>query len=92
MDPQVSKEEVPSYEIVEEKIKQIDSAIIILRIFYILEHISYKFQLLKNNKICTVEISKKLLDELKDGNPTSEEKLMETLNLHIQRSDCWNEI
>jgi len=92
MDPQVSREDVPSYEIVEEKIKQIDSAIIILRTFYVLDHISYKFQLLKNNKICTIEIPKKLLDDLKNGIPASEAKLTEMLNLHIQRSDCWSEL
>ena len=37
---QVTKEVVPSFEIVEEKIKDIDGAVIIFRVFYIPESLS----------------------------------------------------
>jgi hypothetical protein len=89
MDRQVTKHEVPSYEIVEEKIREIDGSIIVLRIFYIFMEIVYKFQLIKNDKLCTVEIPRKLLEGLKGRNPILEEKLAEILDSSLQQSDCW---
>jgi hypothetical protein len=89
MDRQVTKHEVPSYAIVEEKIREIDASIIVLRIFYIFMEIVYKFQLIKNDKLCTVEIPRKLLEELKSRNPILEEKLTEILDASLQESDCW---
>jgi len=89
MDRQVTKHEVPSYEIVEEKIREIDASIIVLRIFYIFMDIVYKFQLIKNDKLCTVEIPRKLLEGLKSRNPLFEEKLTEILDASLQESDCW---
>ncbi len=87
MDPQVPKEEVPSYEKVEEKIRQLDGTVIILRVFYIIENISYNFQLLKNNKMCSVEIPRKLLEDLKDGNPSTEEELTRILKTCLKGSN-----
>ncbi len=92
MDRQVSKREVPSYEIVEEKIREIDGSIIVLRIFYIFMHIAYKFQLIKNDKLCTVEIPRKMLEELGSRNPVLEEKLAELLDASLQESDCWVQV
>lgn len=89
MDRQVTKHEVPSYDIVEEKIREIDGSIIVLRIFYIFMEIVYKFQLIKNDKLCTVEIPRKLLEGLKSRNPVLEEKLAELLDEALQESDCW---
>jgi len=89
MDRQVTKHEVPSYEIVEEKIREIDGSIIVLRIFYIFMEIVYKFQLIKNDKLCTVEIPRKLLEGLKGRNPVFEQKLAEILDEALQESDCW---
>jgi len=89
MDRQVTKHEVPSYEIVEEKIREIDASIIVLRIFYIFMEIVYKFQLIKNDKLCTVEIPRKLLEGLKSRNPILEDKLTEILDASLQESDCW---
>ncbi|UCD34371.1 MAG: hypothetical protein JSU90_08720 [Nitrospiraceae bacterium] len=89
MDRQVTKNEVPSYEIVEEKIREIDGSIIVLRIFYIFMHIAYKFQFIKNDKLCTVEIPRKLLEGLKGRNPLLEEKLTELLDSSLQHADCW---
>ncbi|MBI4681997.1 MAG: hypothetical protein HY757_02715 [Nitrospirae bacterium] len=89
MDRQVTKHEVPSYEIVEEKIREIDASIIVLRIFYIFMQIVYKFQLIKNDKLCTVEIPRKLLEGLEGRNPILEEKLTEILDSSLQQSECW---
>lgn len=92
MDRQVTKYEVPSYEIVEEKIKEIDGSIIVLRIFYIFMQIAYKFQLIKNDKLCTVEIPRKMLEGLRSRNPILEEKLMELLDESLQHTDCWVQV
>ncbi len=90
MDRQVTKEEVPSYEIVAEKIREIDGSIIILRIFYIFMHIAYKFQVIKNDKLCTVEIPRKLLEGLRSRNLILEEELSRILYASLEHSDCWN--
>jgi hypothetical protein len=92
MDRQVSKSEVPSYEIVEEKIKEIDGSIIVLRIFYIFMQIAYKFQLIKNDKLCSVEIPRKLLEGLDNSNASFDDELTRILDTSIQHSDCWNKI
>ncbi|MBI5055352.1 MAG: hypothetical protein HZB61_01860 [Nitrospirae bacterium] len=92
MDRQVTKEEVPSYELVEEKIKEIDGSIIILRIFYIFMHIAYKFQLIKNDKLCTVEVPRRLLEGLKSGNIILEKELNEIIYESLEGSDCWNKV
>ncbi len=92
MDRQVTKSQVPSYEIVEEKIKEIDGSIIVLRIFYIFMQIAYKFQLIKNDKLCTVEIPRKMLEGLRSRNPILEEKLMELLDESLQHTDCWVQV
>lgn len=89
MDRQVTKHEVPSYDLVEEKIREIDPSIIVLRIFYIFMEIVYKFQLIKNDKLCTVEIPRKLLEGLKSRNPVFEEKLAEILDASLQESESW---
>lgn len=92
MDRQVSKYEVPAYELVEEKIKEIDGSIIIFRIFYIFMQIAYKFQLIKNDSLCTVEIPRTLLEGLRVGNALFEEELIRLLDSSIQHSDCWNKV
>ena len=92
MDRQVSKYEVPSYEIVEEKIKEIDGSIIVFRIFYIFMQISYKFQLIKNDRLCTIEIPRKMLEGLKARNVMLEEELTRLLDSTIQHADCWNKV
>jgi hypothetical protein len=92
MDRQVSKNEVPAYEIVEEKIKEIDGSIIVFRIFYLFMQIVYKFQLIKNDKLCTVEIPRKLLEELKGSNTVLEDELNRILDSSLVHSDCWNKV
>lgn len=92
MDRQVTRHEVPSYDIVEEKIKEIDGSIIVLRIFYIFMQIVYKFHLIKNDKLCTVEIPRRLLEGLKARNSMFEDELNRILDSSIQHSDCWNKV
>jgi hypothetical protein len=92
MDRQVSKHEVPSYDIVEEKIKEIDGSIIVFRIFYIFMQIAYKFQLIKNDRLCTIEIPRTMLEGLKARNAMLEEELTQLLDSTIQHADCWNKV
>lgn len=92
MDRQVSRKDVPSFEIVEEKIKEIDGSIIVLRIFYIFMHIAYKFQLIKNDKLCSIEIPRKLLEGVKGRDSVLEEELIRILDTNIQHADSWNKI
>ncbi len=92
MDRQVSRKDVPSFEIVEEKIKEIDGSIIVLRIFYIFMHIAYKFQLIKNDKLCSIEIPRKLLEGVRGRNSVLEEELTRILDSNIQHADCWNKV
>jgi hypothetical protein len=92
MDRQVSRKDVPSFEIVEEKIKEIDGSIIVLRIFYIFMHIAYKFQLIKNDKLCSIEIPRKLLEGVRGRNSVLEEELTRILDTNIQHADGWNKI
>ncbi|HDZ62629.1 MAG TPA: hypothetical protein ENH40_05745 [Nitrospirae bacterium] len=88
----VTEERVPSYEAVKEKIKQIDNTIIIYRVFYNFDNLSYRFQLIKKDKMCIVEISKTLLDELKNNGSSSDQKLAQILKLNTSSSDCWNKV
>ena len=92
MDRQVERKDVPSYELVEEKIKEIDGSIIVLRIFYIFMHIAYKFQLIKNDKLCSVVIPRKLLEGLNNQNGSLEDELTRILDNKLQHTDCWNKV
>jgi hypothetical protein len=91
-DPIVSEDKIPSYKIVEEKIRQIDNTVIIARIFYLPNAQLYRFQLIKKNKMCMMEIPKKLLDTLKTNGASAEEDLKNILKLYIQHPDAWVEL
>jgi hypothetical protein len=54
--------------------------------------IVYKFQLIKNDKLCTVEIPRKLLEELKGSNTVLEDELNRILDSSLVHSDCWNKV
>ncbi len=90
MGMQVTKDIVPSFEIVEDKIKDMDGAVIIFRIFYIPEKLTYSFQLLRNNRICMFEITRQLLDDLKNRRPSADDELTNILNTHLKDSGCWS--
>jgi hypothetical protein len=91
-DPIVAEDKIPAYETVEEKIRQIDNTVIIARTFYVPDNLLYRFQLVKKNKMCMMEIPKKLLDDLKNNGETSEEDLKNIIQLYIQHTDSWVEI
>ncbi|HDH06074.1 MAG TPA: hypothetical protein ENH01_10270 [Nitrospirae bacterium] len=88
-DPMVTEKEVPSYDIVAEKIKEIDNTIIIYRIFYLFNTFVYKFQLIKKDKLCIVEIPRSLLENLSKDGTDSEQELSKILDLNIENPECW---
>jgi hypothetical protein len=90
-DPIVTEDKVPSYDIIEQKIKEIDNTIIVYRIFYLLNTFMYRFQLIKKDKMCMLEIPRTLLEELGKDGTASERELMRILNLKIESSECWLE-
>lgn len=92
MDPQVSEDRVPAYDIIEATIKQLDNTVIIFRIFYILDRFVYKLQLLKKDTMCVVEIPKKLLLAAKNGDHESERQLTLTLTSSIESTECWHKV
>ena len=91
-DPLVSEEKVPSYEIIEQKIREIDNTIIIYRVYYLLNSFTYRFQLIKKNQMCIIEIPRRLLESLSHDGTTSERKLTHILNSNIDNVECWNDI
>jgi hypothetical protein len=90
-DPLVAENDVPSFNVIEEKIKEIDNTIIIYRIYYLLNTFTYRFQLIKKDKMCILEIPRMLLEDLSKDGTTSEQKVSKILNLYIEDSDCWTE-
>jgi hypothetical protein len=91
IDPRVSEENVPAYKIIEEKIRELDNTVIIARTYYIFDNLNftYRFQLVKKDKMCMMDIPKKLLDDLKKRSATAEQEVMEILKDHILNSNCW---
>ncbi|RJQ46756.1 MAG: hypothetical protein C4538_06185 [Nitrospiraceae bacterium] len=92
MDPRVSEDKVPAYDIIEAKIRQIDNTVIIFRIFYMLDTFIFKFQFLKKDTMCIVELPKKLLLDVKSGDVESERRLTDILISSIESSDCWKKV
>jgi hypothetical protein len=94
VDPRVSEENVPAYNKVAEKISEIDNTIIIARTYYIFDNLnfSYRFQLFKKDKMCMVDIPKKMLDDLEKNKVGTEQELHDLLRLHVQDSNCWTNI
>ncbi len=91
-DPLVKANDVPSYMAVEEKIKEIDNTIIIFRIFYLFNSFIFRFQLIKKNKMCILEIPRSLLENLNKDGTRAERELLKILNMKIDDIDCWNDI
>jgi len=91
-DPIVSEETVPSYETVKEKISRMDSTILISRIFFIPDNLTYRFQLIKKGKKCMMEIARSLLDNLKNDSLNSEEELDNILKSYIEHPERWSEV
>jgi len=88
-DPLVTEDKVPSYGVVEQKIKEIDSTIIVYRIFYLFTSFIYRFQLIRKDKMCVLEIPRVLLEKIgKDGSEADNE-LFTVLSQNIEDSECW---
>lgn len=70
----MKKDEVPGYNIVEDKIREIDKEISIERVAYDSSRMAYKFHLIKDGRKCGVVFSDDFLDDLNDftGSKTSE--------------------
>lgn len=91
-DPIVAEKDVPSFEIIEKKIKEIDTSIIIFRIYYFFSSMSYRFQLIRKDKMCMLEIPRALLENLGSDGVSSDHELSEILRLNIENEDCWVEV
>jgi hypothetical protein len=92
MDPRVSEDKVPAYDIVENKIRQFDNTVIIFRIFYMLNTFIYKFQLLRKDKLCILEIPKKMLLDLRNGDVIADKEMTRILESCLDSSDCWKSV
>ena len=92
IDPLVSEDKVPSYNVVEEIIKEIDHTIIIYRIYYLLGVSIYRFQLIKKDKMCIIEIPRALLESLGTDGTRGAQQLSEIINTKIEDEECWFEL
>lgn len=90
-DPVVTEDKIPAYRVVEETIRQIDNNVIITKIFYLPGTLTYRFQLIKKNKMCMMEVPKKVLDHVKTDGLSAREELNNILKLYVQQSECWVE-
>ena len=92
IDPLVSEDKVPSYNVVEEIIKEIDHTIIIYRVYYLLGVSIYRFQLIKKDKMCIMEIPKALLENVGLDGTKAEQQLSKIINAKIEDEGCWAEL
>lgn len=92
MDPRVSEDKVPAYDIVESKIRQFDNTVIIFRIFYMLDTFIFKFQLLRKDKLCILEIPKRMLLDLRNGDLIADREMTRILESCLDSSDCWKNV
>jgi hypothetical protein len=92
MDPRVSEDKVPAYDIVENKIRQFDNTVIIFRIFYMLDTFIFKFQLLRKDKLCILEVPKKMLLDLRNGDLIADKEMTRILESCLDSSDCWKNV
>lgn len=90
-DPLVTQDKVPSYGMVEQKIKEIDNTIIVYRIYYLFNSFTFRFQLIKKDKMCVLEIPRVLLESVGKDGSEAEHKLFALLNRKIEDSECWKE-
>lgn len=92
LDPLMSEDKVPSYNAVEDIIREIDHTIIIYRVYYLLGIYIYKFQLIKKDKMCVVEIPRGLLESLGTDGTKAENELSKIINTKIEDEECWYEL
>ncbi len=90
-DPVVAEKDVPAFNFLAARIREIDNTIIIFRVYYFFRTRIYRFQLLKKNRMCIIEIHRDLLESIGKNGTSSERKLEEILDLNIEDPECWNE-
>ena len=89
-DPLVEEKDIPSYDIIARKIREIDNTIIIFRVYYFFTTRIYRFQLIKKDKMCVIEIPRDVLENLGKDGASAEREVGELLDLNIENADCWS--
>jgi hypothetical protein len=92
IDPLVSEDKIPSYGVVEDIIREIDHTIIIYRVYYLLGIFTYRFQLLKKDKMCIIEIPRVLLESLGTDGTRAAQELSKIINKKIEDEECWADV
>jgi hypothetical protein len=90
-DPVVLEKDVPSFDVVDRKIKEIDNTIIVYRIFYFFNTFVYRFQLIKKDKMCMLEIPRNLLENMHTNGSSTEQELADIINSNIENAECWTD-
>ena len=90
-DPLVQEKDVPSFDVIEEKIREIDNTIIIYRVYYLFNSRTFRFQLIKKDKMCMIEMPRSLLESLGNDGTSAEKEVSRILDLHIENAECWND-
>ncbi len=88
-DPVVLEKDVPSFDVVDQKIKEIDNTIIVYRIYYFFNTFVYRFQLIKKDKMCMIEIHRNMLENMHANGSSAEQKLAAIINNNIDNDECW---
>jgi len=88
-DPVVSEKDVPSYDLVEQKIKELDNTIIVYRIYYFFTIFVFRFQLIKKDKMCMMEITRSLLENINKNGADAEKELSKIVELNVENAECW---
>ena len=90
-DPLVQEKDVPSFDVIEEKIREIDNTIIIYRVYYLFNSRTFRFQLIKKDKMCMIEMPRSLLESLGNDGTSAEKEVSRILDLNIENAECWND-
>jgi len=90
-DPVVAEKDVPSFNVVQEKIKEIDNTVIIFRVYYFFTTRIFRFQLMKKDKMCMIEISRNLLESLGKDGMSADHELSKLLDINIESTECWRD-
>jgi hypothetical protein len=88
-DPVVLEKDVPSFDVVDQKIKELDNTIIVYRIYYFFNTFVYRFQLIKKDKMCMIEIPRDLLESMHTNGSSSERELSDIIARNIDNEECW---
>lgn len=88
-DPLVAESDVPSFDVLDKKIKEIDNSIIVYRIYYFFDSMAYRFQLLRKDRMCIIEIPRALLEDLGRDGTSADREISDIISLNIENEDCW---